>query len=145
MDGQYTHHNACAQFTDINGNTQCISFNGAPLQRQPKFRYMFTPMYTLPTSWGSVTAWVTYTHIGQHYQDQSALQPLGTYQTLDAGVVADVGENWQFRLQGTNLTNEMGLTEGNSRRLGVNTGIGGVLMARPLFGREVNFQVKYRF
>lgn len=145
MDGHYTHHNACAQYTDINGNTQCISFNGAPLQRQPKFRYMFTPMYTLPTSWGSITAWLTYTHIGQHYQDQSALQPLGTYQTLDGGIVADVGENWQFRLQGTNLTNEMGLTEGNSRRLGVNTGIGGVLMARPLFGREVNFQVKYRF
>ncbi|HEY9112867.1 MAG TPA: TonB-dependent receptor plug domain-containing protein [Rhodanobacteraceae bacterium] len=145
MDGQYTHHNACAPFTDINGNTQCISFNGAPLQRQPKVRYMFTPMYTLPTSWGNLTGWVTYTHIGQHYQDPSGLQPLGTYQTLDAGLVANVGPNWQFTLQGTNLTNEVGLTEGNSRVLGVNTGIGGVIMARPLFGREVNFQAKYRF
>ncbi|HEX5961520.1 MAG TPA: TonB-dependent receptor plug domain-containing protein [Rhodanobacteraceae bacterium] len=145
MNGHYTHNNACVNFTDINGNTQCVSFNGAPLQRQPKNRYMFTPSYTLPTSWGDITAWVTYTYIGQHYQDQSALQPLGTYHTLDGGIVANVGENWQFRLQGTNLTNELGLTEGNSRRFGVNTGIGGVIMARPLFGREVNFQVKYKF
>ncbi|HET7931079.1 MAG TPA: TonB-dependent receptor plug domain-containing protein [Rhodanobacteraceae bacterium] len=145
MDGHYSHYNGCAPYTDINGNPQCASIDGAPLQRQPKVRYMFTPMYKLPTSWGSITAWVTYTHVGQHYQDISALQPLGTYQTLDGGIVADVGQNWQFSLLGTNLTNELGLTEGNSRKFGVNTGIGGVIMARPLFGREVNFQVKYKF
>lgn len=145
MDGHYTHYNACAQFTDINGNTQCISLNGKPLQRQPKFRYMLTPMYTLPTSWGDISGWLTYTYVGQHYQDPSALQPLGTYHTLDAGIVANVGKSWQLSLLGTNLTNELGLTEGNSRVFGVNTGIGGVIMARPLFGREVNFQVKYRF
>lgn len=145
MDGHYTHYNACAPYTDINGNTQCIGFDGAPLQRQPKFRYMFTPSYTLPTSWGSLTAFLTYAYNGQRYEDQSGLQPLGTYHTLDAGIVANVGENWQFRLQGTNLTNAIGLTEGNSRIFGVNAGIGGVLMARPLTGREVYVQAKYRF
>lgn len=145
MDGHYSHFNGCAEYTDINGNTQCISITGAPLQRQPKIRYMFTPSYTLPTTWGSLTGFLTYTYVGQHYQDQSGLQPLGTYHTLDGGIIADVGENWQFRLQGTNLTNELGLTEGNSRVFGVNTGIGGVIMARPLFGREVYVQAKYQF
>jgi len=56
-----------------------------------------------------------------------------------------VGPNWQFRLQGTNLTNAIGLTEGNARITGSSAGIGGVLMARPLTGREVYFQAKYRF
>lgn len=145
MDGHYTHYNACAPFVDINGNTECIGFDGNPLQRQPKFRYMITPRYTLPLSWGTITGYLTYAYNGQRYEDQSGLQPLGTYHTLDAGVVADIGPSWQLRLDGTNLTNQVGLTEGNSRVFGQETGINGVFMARPIFGRQVNFQVKYRF
>ena len=145
MDGHYTHHNACAPITDVNGNTFCVSFNGAPIQRQPKVRYLFMPSYTLPTSWGNITGFLTWEHAGQRYEDQTGLQPLGTFHTLGAGLLADVGPNWQFRLQGTNLTNAIGLTEGNARITGSSAGIGGVLMARPLTGREVYFQAKYRF
>ena len=145
MDGHYTNYNGCAEFTDINGNTQCVGLNGQPLQRQPKLRYMFTPSYRIVTGWGDITGFVTYTHIGQRYEDQSGLQPLGPYHTLDAGIVANVQQSWQFTLRGTNLTNEIGLTEGNSRVFGVNTGIGGVIMARSIEGREVNLQAKYTF
>lgn len=145
MDGHYTNYNGCAPFTDINGNTQCVGLNGEPLQRQPKIRYMFTPSYRIVTGWGVVTGYVTYTHVGQRYEDESGLQPLGPYYTVDAGIVANVQQNWQFTLRGTNLTNEIGLTEGNSRVFGVNTGIGGVIMARAIEGREVNLQAKYRF
>jgi hypothetical protein len=145
MDGHYTHHNACSPITDVNGNTFCVSFNGAPIQRQPKVRYLFMPSYTLPTSWGSITGFLTWEHAGQRYEDQTGLQPLGTFHTLGAGLVADVGTDWQFRLQGTNLTNAIGLTEGNARITGSSAGIGGVLMARPLMGREIFFQAKYLF
>ena len=145
MDGHYTNYNGCAPYTDINGGTQCVGLNGQPLQRQPKVRYMFTPSYRIVTSWGDITGFVTYTHIGQRYEDQSGLQPLGSYYTLDAGIVANYNQNWQFTLRGTNLTNQIGLTEGNSRIFGVNTGIGGVIMARSIEGREVNLQAKYSF
>ena len=145
MDGHYSHNDSCQPFVDINGNPQCVRIDGAPLQRQPKVRYLFMPSYTLPTSWGSVTGFLTYEYAGQRYEDQTGLQPLGTFHTLGAGVVANVGENWQFRLQGTNLTNAIGLTEGNARFTGKNTGIGGVILARPLTGREVFFQAKYLF
>ena len=145
MDGHYTGYNGCAEYTDINGNTQCISLNGAPLQRQPKLRYRFTPSYRIVTSWGDVTPWITYSHNGQRYEDQTGLQPLGAYYTLDAGVQANVGLNWQFTLRGTNLTNQIGLTEGNSRVFGVNTGINNVILARSIEGREVNLQAKYVF
>ncbi|MGH8125857.1 MAG: TonB-dependent receptor [Rhodanobacteraceae bacterium] len=145
MDGHYTHHNGCATFVDINGNTQCVSFDGAPLQRQPKVRYLFMPSYTLPTSWGDVTGFLSYEYAGQRYEDQTGLQPLGTFHTLGAGLVANVGSDWQFRLQGTNLTNAIGLTEGNARFTGSSIGVGGVIMARPLTGREVFFQAKYKF
>lgn len=145
MDGHYTGYNGCAQYTDINGNTQCVSLNGAPLQRQPKLRYMFTPNYRIATNWGDITPWITYSHIGQRYEDQTGLQPLGAYYTLDAGVQANVGSHWQLTLRGTNLTNQIGLTEGNSRVFGVNTGIGNVILARSIEGREVNLQAKYLF
>ncbi|HKV65120.1 MAG TPA: TonB-dependent receptor [Rhodanobacteraceae bacterium] len=145
MDGHYSHNDSCQPFVDINGNPQCVRIDGAPLQRQPKVRYLFMPSYTLPTSWGSVTGFLTYEYAGQRYEDQTGLQPLGTFHTLGAGVVANVGENWQFRLQGTNLTNAIGLTEGNARFTGKNSGIGGVILARPLTGREVFFQAKYLF
>lgn len=145
VDGHYTHNDACVPGFDINGSAQCLGFDGNPLARQPQIQYRFTPRYTLPTAWGNLIGWLTFTHVGQRYQDETALQPLGTYNTLAAGVVANVGANWQFRLQGSNLTDEFGITEGNTRVLGVSQGVGGVVMARPLFGREVFVQANYRF
>ena len=65
--------------------------------------------------------------------------------TWDFGVNADVGDHWQFALRGTNVTDELGLTESNSRIFGVAAGPGGVLLARPLEGSEINFQAKYRW
>jgi outer membrane receptor protein involved in Fe transport len=145
MDGHYTHFNGCAPFTDINGNPQCAAIDGAPLQRQPKLQLRFTPSYTITPAWGDTTAFVTYEHVGQRYEDESGLQPLGSYYTLGAGIVTNFGQNWQFRLQGTNLTNQIGLTEGNARKFGAEAGVNGVLLARSIEGREVNIQAKYKF
>ena len=145
LDGHYTHYAACIPYVNQVAGNGCAFINGVQLQRQPKFRYMFTPSYRIPMAWGDVMAWVTYTYVGPHTQDQSGLQQLGTYNTWDFGVVADIGQNWELRLQGTNLTNALGLTESNSRIFGSAAGSGGVILARPLQGREVNFQVKYRF
>ncbi|HEY0860128.1 MAG TPA: TonB-dependent receptor, partial [Pseudoxanthomonas sp.] len=143
LDGEYTDYDACVPYTDINGTSQCATIEGQQLQRQPKFRAMFTPSYRIEAAWGDVTPYITYTYVGDHTQDQSGLQQLGSYQTLDFGVTANVGENWQFNLRGTNMTNELGLTESNSRIFGSATTAGGVLLARPLEGREVNLQAKY--
>ena len=143
LDGEYTDYDACVQYTDINGTSQCATIEGQQLQRQPKFRAMLTPSYRFDASWGDVTPYVTYTYVGDHTQDQSGLQQLGSYHTLDFGVTANVGDNWQFNLRGTNMTNELGLTESNSRIFGSATTTGGVLLARPMEGREVNLQAKY--
>jgi len=88
---------------------------------------------------------VTYEYVGQRYEDIAGLAPLGTYYMLGAGVVANVGNNWEFRVQGTNLTNQIGLTEGNARIFGEAVGLGGLLMARPIEGREVNITAKYKW
>lgn len=146
LSGHYTDYDACVPYTNqVNGNTTCVKFEGQQLQRQPKFRFALTPSYGIPVPWGDLAAWLTYTHVGQHTQDQTALQLLGTYNTLDFGVVTEYGENWELRVQGTNVTNALGLSESNSRIQGPAAGAGGVILARPLEGREVNVQVKYKF
>ena len=145
LDGHYSHYSACIPYVNQVSGNGCAVINGVQLQRQPKFRYMFTPSYRIPFDWGDVTAFVTYTYVGPHTQDQTGLQQLGTYNTWDFGVIANVQKHWQLRLQGTNMTNELGLTESNSRIFGSAVGSGGVILARPLQGREVNFQVRYLF
>jgi hypothetical protein len=143
LDGEYTDYDACLPYTNVVTGNGCAPIEGQQLQRQPKLRYVLTPSYRFPFDWGDIEAHVSYTHVGDHTQDPSGLQQLGTYYTWDFGVSALVGENWQFSVRGTNVTDELGLTESNSRIFGVAAGTGGVLLARPLEGSEINFQVKY--
>jgi outer membrane receptor protein involved in Fe transport len=145
LDGHYSHNSSCLPYTNPVAGDGCALINGVQLQRQPKVRYMFTPSYDIPFGWGDVLAFVTFTHVGPHTQDISGLQQLGSYHTWDFGVVANIQQSWQVRLQGTNMTNELGLTESNSRIFGSAAGTTGVILARPLEGREVNLQVKYLF
>ncbi|HEY4079127.1 MAG TPA: TonB-dependent receptor [Burkholderiaceae bacterium] len=145
MDGHYTNINQCVPYSNVVNGNGCALIDGKQLQRQPKVHFAFTPSYRMPTSFGDVTVFVTDTYVGARTQDQSGLQQLGNYNMIDFGVVANVQHNWQVRLQGTNLTNTLGLTESNSRIFGSAAGTNGVILARPLEGREVNLQVKYMF
>jgi outer membrane receptor protein involved in Fe transport len=145
MDGHYTNNHSCLPFVDIYGNHQCVFINGAPLQRQPKFQVRLTPSYSTTVPWGDVTTWLTFEHVGQRFNDTYGQQPLGTYNMLSGGILSDIGDNWQFRVQGTNLTNTIALTEGNAREFGRALGVGNVFLARPYQGREVNLTATYRF
>jgi hypothetical protein len=145
LDGEYTDYSACFPYTNVVTGNGCAPIEGQQLQRQPKLRYVLTPSYTVPLGFGDITAYVSYTHVGDHTQDQSGLTQLGTYQTLDFGVTARLNESWEFTLRGTNVTDELGLTEANSRIFGPAAGAGGVLLARPLEGSEINFQAKYKW
>jgi outer membrane receptor protein involved in Fe transport len=145
LDGKYSDFDACFPFTNVVTGNGCAPIEGEQLQRQPKVRYMLTPSYTLPLPWGDIEAYVSYTHVGDRTQDQSGLQQLGSYETWDFGIAASVGDNWLFSLRGTNVTDELGLTESNSRIFGTAAGAGGVLLARPIEGSEINFQAKYRW
>ncbi|RDS85235.1 TonB-dependent receptor [Dyella psychrodurans] len=144
MDGHYYRYIGCVTYTAQNGTTQCASINGMELQRQPKFQFRLTPAYELPTSWGSIKAWITYEYVGNRYGDLIQQQPLGNFYDLSFGVLANVGQHWSYSVQGTNLTNQIGITEGNARLFGFASS-NGVILARSIEGREVNGQIKYSF
>lgn len=117
--------------------------NGNRVQRQPKFQARLTPSYRIPMDWGSIKLHATYTTIGDRWSDSQNLQLLPGYKTLDAGVLVAIGDKLELRLQGTNLTNEFGLTEGNARIIG--SGGNGVVFGRPIFGRNYEASLLYRF
>jgi outer membrane receptor protein involved in Fe transport len=144
MDGKYKDFQGCYIYTNITGQVVCGTINGQPLARTPKLRISVTPSDMQITSWGSVTEFVAYEHVGQHYQDQTGLNPLGSYYDLGAGIVADIGENWEFRVMGSNLTNQFGLTEGNAR-FGGNAVQNEVGFGRSIVGREISVEAKYKF
>src|SRR5262249_42078242 len=143
FDGRYSNNNSCLPYFTVTGSG-CAIIDGRPLQRQPVWHLALTTSYTLPLSWGDLTTFVTYTYVGQHWEDMSGLQSLGTFNTLDFGMIAAVGRNWEVRVQGTNLTNSLGLTEGVSQYV-VAPPSGTVILARPLEGREVNIELLYKF
>jgi outer membrane receptor protein involved in Fe transport len=116
---------------------------GKVVQRQPKLQFRFTPTYRIPFGEGnSAKLYATYTSIGERWADQANQQYLPSYRTIDAGVLFSLGEKIEVRLAGTNLNNELGLTEGNSR---LTTGNVGPINARPLFGRTWEASLLYRF
>ncbi len=120
--------------------------DGNVLQRQPRFQTRFTPAYDVPMNWGDLRLFMTYSYIGLRYSDPGNAQVLPSYQTLDAGIVADIGKHFEVRLQGTNLTNELGITEQDARAAsGTSGSSGGFALGRPIFGREENLGVKYKF
>ena len=142
QNSKYTHF--CTQFISGGGCAPGANNNGTYLQRQPRFQFRFTPQYTVPMDWGSVTVFTTFTHVGQRYSNPGNQQVLPAYNTLDAGIIGDIGAHFEVRVQGSNLTNTIGLTEGNARVL--TSGISnGFEMARPIFGREIQAQLKYLF
>jgi outer membrane receptor protein involved in Fe transport len=136
LTGDWQH----AQYRGFTGSAT----NNDELQRQPKLHFRFTPEYHVPMPWGDLRLFTTYTYVGQRFSDPGNTQVLPKYYTLEAGIVAGIGQNFEVRLQGTNLTDQIGLTEGNAR---VQTaGIaGGFEMARPIFGREGQVQLRYKF
>jgi outer membrane receptor protein involved in Fe transport len=120
--------------------------DGNVLQRQPRFQARFTPEYNIPMQWGGLRVFLTYSYIGLRYSDPGNAQVLPSYETLDAGIVADIGKHFEVRLQGTNLTNELGITEQDARAAsGTSGSSGGFALGRPIFGREENIGVKYKF
>jgi outer membrane receptor protein involved in Fe transport len=115
---------------------------GRQVQRQPKFQYRFSPSYRLPVGEHALKFYGTYSHIGARWADQANTQYLPKYDTLDLGVLLEWSDRWEVRVTGTNVTNELGLTEGNSRLVGASSG---PINARPLFGRAWEASVNYRF
>lgn len=147
---QHYGNTGCVTYQDISNNVQTVCnaslvANGLALARQPSFQIRATPSYKLPTDWGYVKAWLTFEYVGQHYGDMYQAQDLGSYYDFSAGLSGTIDENWEWTIRGTNIFNQIGLTEGNARDSASSITGDNVILARSILGREINVQVKYKF
>ena len=116
------------------------------VQRQPASQWRLTPSYFIPMGDYSLKLYGTYSFVNARYDDQENTEYLPSYHTLDAGALLEAGPKLEFRLSGTNLTNELGLTEGSAGRVVTTAGsIAYATIGRPLFGRAIELSVLYRF
>jgi outer membrane receptor protein involved in Fe transport len=128
-----------------NFRTATDDFSGNTIERAPKVQFRLTPSYRVATPIGSLRLYGTLSHVGERFADQTNTLKLPKYQTVDAGAVLFLTNGLEFRVSGSNLTNKVGLTEGNFRVPGAAVGQDGVFLARPLFGRAFEVSVGAAF
>lgn len=131
--GDYQHGKYVAGGPGITGNQ---------VLRNPDFQARVTPAYTVDTPVGGLTLYATGTYVSQRFADIQNLQPLPKYTTLDIGASLALNNGMELAFTGTNVTDKLAITEGNTRVLGSGVATGGVFLGRPLFGP--NYQVSLR-
>ncbi|MFT4047708.1 MAG: TonB-dependent receptor [Solimonas sp.] len=139
FDGTWLH----GRFRDIVDGASSGVQNGNKILRQPSTQYRIVPSYQFSLANADLTVFGTYSYVGRRFSDIANLQPLPSYETVDLGATLDIG-NFSVQLVGTNVTNELALTEGNPRVSGSGN-VDNVVLGRAIFGREYQLSLRYRF
>lgn len=133
-----------AKYRDFFAGGGTIDLSGNRVQRQPKWQWRVTPSYDIEFGDDSkVSLYSTFSYVGDRFSDTANTQSLPHYFKIDAGVTVDVNKALTFAVTADNLTDKVGLTEGDPRTLG-QTG-GEVVNARPILGRSFRFSAAYKF
>ena len=132
-----------ATYQDFFTGNGAIDNSGNRVQRQPKWSWRVTPSYEVQVGSLRPSLFATLQYTGDRFSDPENNQLLPHFYQLDAGVSVDVGERLKLQVTANNLTDEIGLTEGNPRIIG---GQGqGPILARPILGRSFRFSAAYSF
>ena len=117
---------------------------GNQVSRIPKILASITPTMNFMAFERRGKVYATLSHQGKKFVDTANTTKLPGYTTLDAGVIYDLDRNLRFQLVGSNLTNKVGLTEGNPRTDPITgQGTGTAIYARPIFGRAIRASLTY--
>ncbi|UBM62671.1 TonB-dependent receptor [Candidatus Sulfidibacterium hydrothermale] len=129
-------------FTDFAYHTSdgtLVDNSGNQVRRIPKYFFHLTPSLNFKNG---LSIYTTFHYYGKKYQDNENLATLPSYSVFDAGISYKYN-NILFTIDGYNLTNTIGLTEGDPR---VSPDASAkYYMARPILGRNFRFSISYKF
>ncbi|WP_242137838.1 TonB-dependent receptor [Sphingomonas sp. TREG-RG-20F-R18-01] len=120
--------------TDLSGNR---------VQRQPQWQWRMTPAWDFTVATRKASLFMTLSRMGDRWSDVQNRQLLPAFVKWDAGAALDVNDRLRVQLSADNLTDTIGLTEGNPRTLGAQAS--GAIFARPILGRSVELSARYGF
>jgi len=128
--------------------TDCLrprDFSDHTQIRTPKVSGRITPGVNLLE--GKLRAELDVQYYGKRFSDLANTLIIPDYYLLNAQVRYNINDSLALYLYGTNLTNEIGLTEGNPRAGQFISGEAGAkyYLARPELGRAFRAAVLYRF
>jgi len=130
-------------YTDQGGMLR--NYDGNQLIRVPRLGLRAVPGVNLFD--GRFRAELEVEHYTKRYPDIANSQELPAYTLLNINARAEVTRNVVLGLNIMNLTNELGLTEGNPRAGSFNVGDPNAdyFLARPIFGRTIRASLAYKF
>ena len=131
-------------FSGTNPDGTNFSFTGNQIVRQPRVMASIRPALHFGEG-NAYDLFANYMHTGLRYADVANTIQLPSYGVLDLGFAAQLNQKTRFQLLATNVTNVVGVTEGNPRS-GVIQGVQqAAFQGRPIFGRHIRASVEYKF
>lgn len=115
--------------------------NGNQIIREPKAFGNIRPTLDFDLGDDRLQLYARYDYTGKRYVDLFNQTALPSFGSLSLGAIYTRGA-WDMQLVGDNVTNEEGLTEGNTRTDTLSgQGTRNAIYGRPVFGRSVRFIV----
>ncbi|MGO4465893.1 TonB-dependent receptor [Pseudoduganella sp. RAF53_2] len=130
-----------ATIDGIDPNAEEAKQNGNQVMRTPNIQVRLIP--TVHFDFGDI--FLVYSHIGKRYADFENALELPAYNVLDMGAEIKIDKHWKLNAKVNNLTNSIGLTEGNPRSGFNQSSNGSLFYARPILGRNATVSLSYRF
>ena len=129
----------------VDGAPVLRNFAGNRLIRVPNVSYRAVPGVNLLNN--KLRLQIAYEFQGERFVDTANSVRLPSYNVFSASARYDATPELSFYLYGDNLTNSMGLTEGNPRAGELQSADAGAntFIARPILGRSFRAAVMYRF
>jgi outer membrane receptor protein involved in Fe transport len=130
---------------NVGGTPVVVTFNGNQLIRVPELSVRLNPGVMLLG--GRLRAELDAEHYSKRFADAANSQSLPAYEVFGANVMWQATERLSLGFHGVNLTNEIGLTEGNPRAGQFVSGDAGARFytARPILGRSYRVSATYKF
>ncbi|WP_266159113.1 TonB-dependent receptor [Dyella silvatica] len=133
-------------YTDnVNNGPVLRNYDNNQLIRVPKVSYRVVPGVNLLD--GKLRLQLAYEHEGMRYVDTANSVRLPAYNVLSASARYDLSKLCSLYFYADNITNSLGLTEGNPRAGELLSGDAGKnsFIARPILGRAYRAAIMYRF
>lgn len=112
---------------------------GNVVRRMPKLYFNISPAVNITKAWRT---YISMYYYGKRFQDESNVQTLPAFSEVGLGTSYQLGKI-RFALDGTNIFNTIGITEGDPRA-GSPSGEG-IIMARPIMGAAARASITLDF
>lgn len=121
-------------------------FDGNQVRRIPEWFFQFNPSYRVPIQGPqSLEIFGTWYAVGERFEDFANRGALPAYSRFSVGTRIGITDRVGLQANLQNLSNTIGLTEGNPRGGEVVGDLPDLFLARPILGRSFRASLSYAF